>query len=136
MKPLNLAGQTFGRLTALRRVESSAQGRAQWLCACECTNITIVRSTDLTSGKQLSCGCHGHSRTGHFTRTYRSWSGMIQRCTNPKNPSYELYGERGITVCERWLNSFEAFLEDMGECPDDEHSIDRIADGKTSQESP
>ena len=136
-KPLNLAGQTFGRLTAIRRAENDDNGRARWLCDCECGNSTTARSTDLTGGKQLSCGCwrreasgmrgptYEHSRPGHFSRTYRSWSGMIQRCTNPKNPSYNCT-VRGITVCDRWLNSFAAFLEDMGECPDNEHSIDRI----------
>lgn len=57
---------------------------------------------------------------------YRSWSQMIQRCTNPKNPKYHNYGGRGITVCERWLNSYINFLEDMGRRPSVTDSLDRI----------
>jgi hypothetical protein len=50
---------------------------------------------------------------------------MIARCTNKDHPAYDRYGGRGIAVCDRWLNSFEAFLSDMGEPPIG-HSIDRI----------
>ena len=53
------------------------------------------------------------------------WRGMIQRCTNDNNPAYSSYGDRGIVVCDRWLNSFEAFYEDMGPRPSGEHSIER-----------
>lgn len=58
-------------------------------------------------------------------RTFNSWDAMIQRCTNPKNPGYKWYGGRGIKVCDRWLNSYTAFLSDMGERPLGT-SIDRI----------
>lgn len=57
--------------------------------------------------------------------TYKSWSGMIQRCSNPKSSSYANYGGRGITVCERW-HSFSAFLTDMGERTSADLSLDRI----------
>jgi hypothetical protein len=50
---------------------------------------------------------------------------MINRCTNVNNEAYNDYGGRGITVCDRWLNSFEAFYEDMGPRPSPNHSIDR-----------
>jgi hypothetical protein len=59
------------------------------------------------------------------TPTYRSWDAMKQRCTNLNNPHYADYGGRGISVCDRWLNSFKAFLEDMGEKPDG-LTLDRI----------
>jgi hypothetical protein len=64
---------------------------------------------------------HGKSRS----KTYRAWSGLKQRCFNQKEKQFKDYGGRGITVCERWVNSFEAFLADMGECPEG-MSIDRI----------
>jgi len=59
------------------------------------------------------------------TPTYESWHQMIQRCTNPKNDSFDRYGGRGIAVCKRWLASFPAFLEDMGARPSFKHSIER-----------
>ena len=57
---------------------------------------------------------------------YYTWDAMIQRCTNAGAISFNHYGGRGITVCDRWLNSFENFLADMGERPSKDHSIDRI----------
>ena len=51
---------------------------------------------------------------------------MIRRCTNQKRSDYPRYGGRGITVCDRWRESFEAFLTDMGPRPSPTHSIDRI----------
>jgi len=53
-----------------------------------------------------------HGKSG--TRIYSIWSNMIQRCTNPKNTNYPNYGARGVFVCDRWLNSFKLFYEDMG----------------------
>jgi len=56
-----------------------------------------------------------HGMTG--TPTYTSWAEMKQRCYNPNDPFFGRYGGRGIAVCDRWRNSFEAFLEDMGVRP-------------------
>lgn len=61
---------------------------------------------------------------------YYTWQNMLRRCYNPKNPKYYLYGARGITVCDRWLNTkhtgFDNFLADMGEKPSLKHTLDRI----------
>ena len=141
-KAIDLLGQTFGRLTVIARSESSDDGKSRWLCKCECGNETIVYGKYLQSGKSKSCGCwrkdylsanprikHGHTKVVQgkviHSETYNSWRGMLQRCTNPKYTRYDLYGGRGITVCDRW-RSFENFLEDMGEHPGEGYSIDRI----------
>lgn len=59
-------------------------------------------------------------------RTKRTWRGMIHRCNQPNDTSFKYYGGRGIKVCARWLESFDAFLADMGQKPGPEYSIDRI----------
>lgn len=69
---------------------------------------------------------HGCATENKKTTEYRIWSGMKYRCINTKNPSYHKYGGRGIMCCDRWLNSFEAFIEDMGMRPTMQHSLDRI----------
>ena len=65
-----------------------------------------------------------HNHTG--TYVYRIWKGMKERCYNTKRDNYTYYGGRGIKVCDKWLNSFENFLSDMGFPPSNNHSIDRI----------
>lgn len=62
------------------------------------------------------------------TKEYKTWVGMKQRCSNPKNPAWSNYGGRGIKVCDRWRDSFEAFLEDVGKAPVDDRKcqLDRI----------
>jgi hypothetical protein len=65
-----------------------------------------------------------HGMTG--TSMYQKWKGIKRRCFNPNEKQYKDYGGRGITICERWANNFEAFLLDMGEPPTEYHSLDRI----------
>ncbi len=57
---------------------------------------------------------------------YRVWSGAKARCFNPGNIGYRYYGGRGITMCDRWRDSFEAFFADMGPRPSMAHTLDRI----------
>lgn len=57
---------------------------------------------------------------------YKCWDHMVYRCVNPDSEAYANYGGRGITVCERWRDSFDAFLNDMGSRPSRLHTIDRI----------
>ena len=137
-KFIDLTGNIYTKLTVLARVDNNKHGQSMWLCRCECGNTKIVRQSHILSGNTKSCGCfykeriheihlkHGHNKKKHTSSTYKSWSELIQRCTNPNNKRYERYMGRGITVCTRWLNSFENFLEDMGERPSKDHSIDRI----------
>jgi hypothetical protein len=112
-----------------------------WNCICECGTERQVRQTVLRSGKSRSCGClhdeelgsrklkHGYAAGGVIRPEYYVWQAMVARCVNPKIRMYPHYGGRGITVCERWLK-FENFLEDMGNRPSDDHSLDRIENDK------
>lgn len=122
----DVTGKRFGRLIANSVADKTAQGNV-WLCLCDCGARSFVRVTALNNGSTKSCGClrrettqrlrttHGQSMDGHTI--YRTWQMMKDRCSNKKNSSYKNYGGRGIYVCERWLNSFVDFVEDMGTRP-------------------
>jgi len=69
---------------------------------------------------------HGLSKTIE----YKTWKSMKYRCYGMNNKQYKDYGGRGIKVCDRWLNDFPAFLEDMGKRPSRSHSLDRINTNK------
>lgn len=75
---------------------------------------------------------HGHASGNSISPTYRVWCLVKRRCMNVRAEDYSRYGARGVTLCERWM-SFETFLEDMGERPSTDHSIDRI-DGSRGYE--
>lgn len=77
-------------------------------------------------GPKNSRFSHGHAIHGEVSPEYNAWQCLIYRCTNPASPRFSYYGGRGVTVCERWRNSFDAFLEDMGPRPSPKHSLDRI----------
>lgn len=125
---IDLIEQKFGRLVIIKRMDNDKWGHHRWLCRCVCGKEKIINGGDLKSGNTKSCGClrikHGHNNREKTSETYKSWQGMIQRCTNPKNKHYHCYGGRGIIICKRWLE-FENFLEDMGERPEG-YQIDRI----------
>lgn len=59
---------------------------------------------------------HGHTKGGAVSRTFDAWRNMKTRVGNPNRPDFHRYGGRGISVCARWKNSFDNFLQDMGEC--------------------
>jgi len=133
----DLTGKKFGRLLVSGIDQSSQPKRIRYSCICDCGKPVVVQRNNLVSGNTMSCGClqierasqknkkHGESYYGgHLTKEYKIWLGMKARCYNPNNDSYSRYGARGIVVCERWVNSFETFLTDMGRCPSG-MSIDR-----------
>lgn len=142
MKRIDLTGQKFGRLTVIERCGKDTNGKnVLWLCSCECGGQTKTSTGHLRSGHTQSCGCrvaefgketrfkttHGKSRT----RIYRIHQGMIRRCHDPKNKKYQLYGGRGIAVCEEWKNSFTAFLNwAMANGYSEDLTIDRIDNDK------
>ena len=125
----NLDGHVFGRLTVLRRGGINEHKKIMWECACLCGRVCLVRGDGLRRGSTSSCGClqremtarrrttHGHCSGEIRTATYTTWASMLNRCCNPNHKSFYNYGGRGITVCDRWMESFENFLDDMGERP-------------------
>lgn len=129
MKPLvNIVGFKFNKLTVTSF--SHIDKRAYWNCICECGNEKIVRGAHLKSGYTKSCGClmkNINIKHGLYnTPENKCWRGIKERCFNSKNPAFKNYGGRGITMCEKWVNSFEEFLKDMGKRPSSKYSIDRI----------
>lgn len=68
---------------------------------------------------------HGCAIKGRESAEYRTWKGIVQRCTDANAPIYRYYGGRGVTICDRW-RSFEAFLADVGFKPNPTVSLDRI----------
>lgn len=151
-----LIGKTFNRLTILstpvrNKTDKSVKTYVDCLCTCG-----VQKSIDFHTvmlGTTQSCGClqkeiaaeigkksskevaaaigklntkHGNCRRSGQTREYNSWLNMKQRCYNAANNRYYSHGGRGITVCSRWKDSFENFLEDMGPAPSKSHTVDRI----------
>ena len=134
---VNYLNKRFGRLLVVADVERHLwrDKHSHWYCDCDCgTKGKVLKSSDLRSGNVNSCGCiraeknakrfrtHGHSTDP----LYSTWLQMKHRCYNPNMPHYKKYGQRGIKVCDRWRESFEAFKVDMGEKPSPKHSLDRI----------
>lgn len=122
MSALDLRGQTFGRLTALKRMKKpDRHRRARWLCVCTCGEQRVVDANSLRSGNTRSCGClHLDSITTHgwsYVPEFNSWCAMKNRCYDPNVADYKNYGARGIRVCARWRRSLDDFLADMGRRP-------------------
>jgi len=129
---IDLTGNTFSRLTVISQ-DKKVGKHLMWNCVCTCGNHTKVSTTHLRQRKIHSCGCLRDSCAGDRARThgmtgtteYRSWQKMKERCLVKACKDFKNYGARGITICERWLNSFENFFADMGEKPKG-YSIERI----------
>lgn len=131
---LDISGQRFGSLTAIRFTEWRLK-RSWWLCKCDCGAIKEIPLPSLRRGDVKSCGClyqvtrrSNVKHDMHSSPEYRVYHNMKHRCLNPKLKAYKDYGAKGIKVCPRWLESFENFLEDMGPRPSAKHSIDRFPD--------
>ena len=118
-------GERLGKLTVIEYLGNTEEGRHMWRCICDCGDERIADVSTLRSRKDIACKYCGYHKKSD-TPEYRSWWGMKRRCTNPDDDRYSDYGGRNIEVCERWLNSFENFLEDMGEKPSSDMSLDRI----------
>lgn len=133
---LQLLGKKIGRLLVIERAPNNKHGQTQWKCLCDCGSVITTSGNSLSRNHAHSCGCyrldqlrkkivkHGNSPRAGKTPTYRAWKAMRDRCLS--NGQYARnYAERGISVCERWAQSFENFLADMGDRPNGT-TLDRI----------
>jgi len=130
-------GERHGRLTVVSYAgphQSPDRTRHKWRCLCDCGNTVDILASNLTRNHSRSCGCLKNELTRERETTHGmsdtpecgTWVHIRQRCCNPNSLDYPDYGGRGITVCERWMNSFENFYRDMGDRPSPEHMIERI----------
>ena len=118
MKTVDISNKKFGKLLAVKRC-TNMSGKTAWECKCDCGNITFVTTSNLTCNRIRSCGClkikqlleRSTTHNQRHTVLYSVWRGLRQRCNNPKHASYHNYGGRGITVCEEWDKSFQAFYD-------------------------
>ena len=127
-KVIDLTGKRFGRLVVIEKLESDKHKSPKWLCKCDCGELKVVTGPHLRNGATRSCGClrretvaersveiarqvgHRNKKHGmHRTRIYNIWQGAKDRCTNHNSKCYPRYGGRGITICDEWRNSFDAF---------------------------
>lgn len=135
MKKIDLTGQRFGRLVAVKSLGYHPERHTSlWLCQCDCGRQVSVALNHL--GKDInSCGClkkdqltiHG----GTESRLYQIWTGMKTRCYRKNYKQFPDYGGRGITVCDEWLNDFRAFQTwALSHGYKDDLTIDRIDNDK------
>ena len=141
MQKLNIcSGDVFNKLTVIKESErwfdSYGKPRRKFLCRCACGIEKEIKLAHLVNAGTISCGCalrealeknRGISNRKHGlsgSRTYNIWSGMRDRCNNENSNAYAAYGGRGIKHCKSW-DTFDGFLNDMGECPDG-LTLDRI----------
>lgn len=130
----DLIGKKFGLRTVLSvSPDRGGRRRTMIVVRCACGTEQTVRREVLKH--TTSCGCenrerygrltHGHTTGYSQTAEYICWKSMKERCLNSHNKRFLRYGGRGITVCSRWLDSFDNFLSDMGLRPSRRHTIER-----------
>lgn len=136
-------GKKYGRLTILKEGKMAQYGSTKMrkvICQCECGNQKEIDLNSIKRGKSISCGCYmrevstknstTHGKTmlkpGVKHPDYSIWIKIKGRCLNPNTKCYHHYGGRGIKICDRWKDSFENFIQDMGWRPNINYSIERI----------
>jgi len=107
-RKFDMVGWVFGEWTVLKRGEKATSGNYKWLCKCSCGTVREVDGNSLRSGRSTHCR---HCITPHNRTKYTGdpiqtiWSGMKQRCYDRNQSHYHLYGGRGITICDEWINN-------------------------------
>lgn len=134
---VNIIGKRFGRLTVIELSHIDGYTR-MFRCQCDCGKTIIVAKNNLTTGKQVSCGCLKAQRIGDmnrlpegYLRLGKIFHTMKYRCYDPKSNRYSRYGGRGIKICDEWLNDVDAFRSwAISNGYRDGLSIDRIDNDK------
>lgn len=133
----DVTGLRVGYLTATKRICSDGR-RSVWLISCDCGQTRVMKLQNymklVREGRPVSCGCRKKElqRAAHQTHgmtrhpAFAVWRSMIARCYLPSNRAWKNYGGRGISVCDRWRESFENFWADMGPTYRSGLSLDRI----------
>lgn len=145
---VDITGQRFNHWRVIEKVavlEGRSKKHSYWLCECDCGKQFIKTKDSLTTKNypSISCGCIKRERkpkpiekrVPHSLKRMRNiWHKMKSRCYNENSDNYYRYGGRGIKICDRWLESFDNFKEDMYESylefekqyGEDTATIDRI----------
>lgn len=129
-------GQRIGFVRVLGFHHKDEGWHTWWNCECICGNKIIRRSEAFTETTNCGCKTFGlrfdSSKTHSMSksRIYKAWSAMVQRCRNPSASAFKDYGGRGIIVCDRWADSFDDFLKDMGPRTTSKHTLERVDNEK------
>jgi hypothetical protein len=106
-------GNKYGNLTILSVIRRKRPNLTLLLCKCICGNEKAIDAGNMVSGGITSCGCKHRDKVtkhkGTYTRLYRIWTNMKNRCNNPKAQAAKYYHDRGIKVCEEWSSDFTVF---------------------------
>ncbi len=130
-----LSGRRFGRLLVVKHTGSSRYHQREWYCLCDCGTFSTVKAASLLGGTTKSCGClrlegrrpaAGRINAHRTSKVYTAWRNMKGRCYKPENRMFRHYGARGITVCDTWSSSFDAFLADVGQPPHPGLTLERL----------
>lgn len=136
MKPLDITGEKYGKLTAVKRFDGGGR-HTYWQFVCDCGTDKAIKLDHVRSGRVVSCGCHrasvtsarsithGHSIGRKESRELSSYNSAKSRCQNPNDEKYPNYGARGIRMCDAWANDASLFIAYMGPRPIG-HTLDRI----------
>lgn len=135
---IDISGHIYGELSVID-YSHTLEKKAYWNCVCSCGKKVVIHGIHLRSGNTKSCGHNRYLNAAKAskeknsthgmegTKTYKTWRSIKERCTNENHKSYKYY--KNIEICEKWLKSFEGFLEDMGVRPNGK-TIDRIDNNK------
>ena len=123
---IDILGRRFGRLTVVARAENDQHGNARWHCRCQCGGTATTAGGNLRQGRIASCGCL-KTESSRDKLIIDGWSYSAEHCAW-RNLCRRSRIE-GLWVPPEWLNSFQAFLADVGEKPCPRHRLRNTNDG-------